>query len=47
MKLYERAALIADEDHLTFHLSEPNFTLWQRLWRRIKLSVSLILDWIH
>lgn len=42
MRLYERAALIAEEEHLTLHLSEPNFTRWQRFVRQIKLTYLII-----
>lgn len=41
MHLYEKSTLVFGEDaELVLHLSEPNFTFWQRFTRRILLLWS-------
>lgn len=48
MRLYERAtaSLIEGDEQLVLHLSEPHFTLWQRLKRRFWLTIAIIQDWL-
>lgn len=49
MKLHTRVthALLAEEDHLALHLSEPNFTFWQRMWHKVRLGWAYTIAWVR